>query len=235
MRKIYGNWKMAQDRAGIKKFFAAFNAQNSPEIEIALFPSFVHLELVAREARSLRVGAQDCSRFPSGAHTGEISAQQIRDLGLDLILLGHSECRQGGDSEETLAQKLASAKAADLEVCYCIGESLSERESGQLWPRLEAQLATLKAAELPQFSLAYEPIWAIGTGRVAERSQIEEVVEGLSKRLPNTPLLYGGSVTAENAQEILEIPGLSGLLIGGASLKAESLDKMVHFAKLGIH
>lgn len=233
---IFGNWKMSQSLEEAETFVQSWDVQPNPLVEAAVFPSFPHLQSIKTYATQknipLKVGAQDCSTQESGAYTSQVSAQMIQELALDYILLGHSECRQAGDNEESLAKKLALVSKTHLIPVFCVGESLAEREGQKLKSRLKQQLSIIQTYKEP-FILAYEPVWAIGTGKVATPQEIQEVHDFLHQELQRTPLLgvlYGGSVKPENAAEILALNGVEGLLIGGASLEYESFKKILEIA-----
>lgn len=222
---------MAQEASGLETFTKSFRSKSDGKVEIAIFPSYVQLHVLQeKSAKAFRVGAQDLASAEKGAHTGLVSARQIKESGIELCLIGHSECRARGDQESSLLEKLKRAQEESLGVCYCVGESLEERDQGKLEVRLATQMANLK--DFKPLCVAYEPVWAIGTGRVASTEQIADVMKYLKGLRPDLDFLYGGSVSPENAQEILEISGVSGLLIGGASLKPESLEKIVEAARL---
>ncbi|PIR21836.1 MAG: triose-phosphate isomerase [Deltaproteobacteria bacterium CG11_big_fil_rev_8_21_14_0_20_45_16] len=232
---IFGNWKMSQSFEAMRSFFADSTRQNvDPGLEMAIFPSFTHLG----EARKLvgpqkvyAIGAQDCSDEKNGAFTGEVSAQSLKELGVCLCLVGHSERRQrANETPQSLSKKLAVLQECGILPVFCIGESRAERESGRVDEILSSQLEVLKTYR-GQLILAYEPVWAIGTGLTASASQIQETHAYILKQLGGPwPLLYGGSVKLENAQEILGIEGVHGLLIGGASLKVNVFEKICGFA-----
>jgi len=228
---IFGNWKMAQSWQGAQNFVSQFKESSDQDVEIQIFASALHLSPLMAKSPAWKLGAQDCSAEDTGAFTGQISAAQLLELGVKDVLLGHSECRARGDDEALLRQKLQRATEAGLRVCFCVGEGLEDRESGRLWPHLERQLEVLKDYQ-GGVIVAYEPIWAIGTGKNATPEQIQEVHAGIRERLPDLRVLYGGSVKPENASQILKLPDVHGLLIGGASLKAESLEKIVQLARL---
>ena len=208
------------------------------DVRVALFPPAVYLaEIVAAVAGSpLVVGAQNCSDHQSGAFTGETSVAMITDVGATSVLIGHSERRHVfGESDELIAGKLRTALAAGLEVVLCIGETLLEREAGETEQvcarQLGSALAEIPTTELASLSLAYEPVWAIGTGLTATPAQAQTVhaylrglYAGLSGSRPaeNLRILYGGSVKPDNARDLLGEPDIDGALVGGASLAADS-------------
>jgi len=236
---VAGNWKMqktgGEARAWVEDLLGASGGL-AAGVRLRIYPSFVALESVARLARGsrLEIGAQNLHPERGGAFTGEISAPMILDAGVESVLIGHSERRHlFGEADEFLARKVAAALSAGLRPLFCIGEDLGERESGRTEAVLESQiergLRSLSADEAGRLELAYEPVWAIGTGRVAEVGQIASAHAGIRERLAGlwgdvgrrVPLLYGGSVKPDNATEILGLPAVDGVLVGGASLEVE--------------
>jgi len=208
------------------------------DIRVGLFPPAIYLaEVVAAVAgSSLTVGAQNCCDHESGAFTGETSVAMIKDVGATSVLIGHSERRHVfGESDELIAGKLRTALAAGLEVVLCIGETREEREAGETEAvcarQLGSALSEIPTTELERLSLAYEPVWAIGTGLTATPEQAQSVhayVRGLyaglsgARAAENLLILYGGSVKADNARELLSEPDIDGALVGGAALAADS-------------
>lgn len=225
---IFGNWKMSQSLQLVAQFFENFDVDFTANKEVAVFPSAPHLyqTLEYRKAPQIRIGAQDCSAHKEGAFTGEISASQIGSLGCTDVLIGHSERRQyHAEGNPLIREKIKRANEAGLRVCLCVGESLKEREAGQLDAVLKSQLEVLDVSA-ENLLIAYEPVWAIGTGKVASLEEIEEAHKKIGKISGGRPCLYGGSVKPENAKEILSLSAVSGVLVGGASLKAESFSKI---------
>jgi triosephosphate isomerase len=206
-------------------------------VDLAVFPPSVYLDAVGRAVEGSRVatGAQDMYFEPKGAFTGEISAEMLLDLGCRYVILGHSERRHIlGETDEVVNKKVLAALAAGLTPIICLGELLAEREAGQTERVIERQfdgsLAALTSAQVERTVLAYEPVWAIGTGKVATPQQAEEVHSRLRKILADryngsvaeaVRILYGGSVKAANARELLAQPNVDGALVGGASLVAD--------------
>jgi triosephosphate isomerase len=194
--------------------------------------------LISRMAEALagtgvEIGGQDCSPEPSGAFTGDISATMLADAGAGLVILGHSERRQGhGESDALTAAKARAALAAGLEPIVCVGESLAERRAGQAETVVARQVRASLPAELAgvDFAVAYEPVWAIGSGLTPTGAEIEAVhrtirtalVERFGHAGGAAPILYGGSVKGANASEILRLAEVSGALVGGASLTADA-------------
>lgn len=237
---IFGNWKMSQDLRGFQEFVAAWptiesefsSSGNWSKIEAAIFASFIQIPaLRAFRLKSLMIGAQDCSSEAQGAFTGEVSAASLAEFGAQGVLVGHSERRKrASETPESLLSKLKNAKEANLQIVYCVGESESERDRGQVFEVLKQQLAVLNEILPASILIAYEPVWAIGTGKTPSLAEIQEVHQWIQKSYPDIPILYGGSVKPENAREILGVPGVRGLLIGGASLQKESFKSLLECA-----
>ena len=232
-RIIAGNWKMHGTRKSVQELCAHIAAALSHDPAVLVFPSFVHLESVQGQlGEHCQVGAQDISQFPGqGAYTGEVSGDMLRDLGIAACLVGHSERRHVlGEPGQLIRLKVERAWEAGLGVMLCVGETESERDLGATRERLRHQLRGALGQDKLNgpLAVAYEPVWAIGTGRPATMEQVELSLGWLREELagighdPDLPVLYGGSVNVRNAQELLAIDGLDGLLIGGASLQAEA-------------
>ncbi|MCA0977476.1 triose-phosphate isomerase [Qipengyuania flava] len=233
---IVGNWKMNGTRAMLPEARAIDRAaQRYMKAEVAVAPPFTLIHAVHREAEQIGVGAQDCFPGEDGAHTGDISATMLADAGAKFVIIGHSERR--GDHKETAEQinaKIESAIEAGLRIILCCGETLPVREKGQAEDFVLEQLrASLSKIEDPaeRLTVAYEPVWAIGTGKTATPDDIEAMHKAIRGLLDETygeeqssgvRILYGGSVKPENAREILSLPEVGGALVGGASLSAES-------------
>lgn len=232
---IFGNWKMAQTLASANGFFKAWNLEARPEVTLAVFPSFVHLWpcRLALETRKLHIdlGAQDISTEIQGAFTGEIAGTMLKELGCSFVLVGHSERRKRAhETNESLKKKLIQAEYAGLTPVFCIGETEAERDAGQVESVLSEQLKAISEFK-KLFVVAYEPVWAIGTGRTAQKDEIESVHSFLRKKLSvDIPLLYGGSVNTKNARDILKMANVDGVLVGGASVKPEDFKLIVEAA-----
>lgn len=213
-------------------------------VDVLLIPPFTHLYAVAGmlDGTPFLTGAQNCATHASGAFTGEISAGMLASAGASHVLVGHSERRQLFDeTADILRQKMRAALDAGLKVIYCYGETLEDREAGTHIDKISAQLDLLKnfPADWPHIVLAYEPVWAIGTGRTATPAQAQDihaytrvwVKEHANETVARTVrILYGGSVKADNAAELLIQPDIDGALVGGASLQADSFSAIVHAA-----
>ena len=226
---VAGNWKMfglAQDLAELAAI--AERARDFPAVDVALCVPATLIERAARAAPGLAIGGQDVHQAERGAHTGCISADMLKNAGATLTIVGHSERREGqAESDSDVQAKAAAALAAGLDVILCVGESLGVREAGTAVATVTAQLS----ASLPHLpdaahlAVAYEPIWAIGTGKVPTIGEIGEMHAALRACLagsgaPDLRILYGGSVKGSNAAEIFSVPDVDGALVGGASLKA---------------
>lgn len=244
-RIVAGNWKLHGDRAFAIALVEAIAAGGAPEgVERVILPPLPYLgELVDRfGGRGLRFGAQDVSANEQGAFTGEVSAAMLADVGAVYGLVGHSERRQyHHESSELVARKFRAARRAGLIPILCVGETLEDRENGRTWWRLEQQLEPLLGGDVTDLDgavIAYEPVWAIGTGRTATPEQAQEVhafirgeIAQRDARIAGSlPLLYGGSVKPDNAAELFAQPDVDGGLVGGASLKAEDFLAIVRAA-----
>ena len=234
-RKIAaGNWKMNGLRADLAEARALAAGFPSPGVGIVLCPPATILGAMAAAlaGSAVRVGGQDCHASAKGAHTGDISAPMLADAGATHVILGHSERRADhGETSDLVAAKALAAQGAGLTAIICIGESEAQRDAGQTLDVVLGQLAASlpKGASAGNTIVAYEPIWAIGTGRTPTLPQIAEVHDALRAALPDAaiPLLYGGSVKPDNAAEIFELANVDGALVGGASLKARDFGAIV--------
>ncbi len=231
---IVANWKMNMSPLEARDLTVSLADRSSDlSVTVCICPPFAYLSLVQGRfmSASFLLGAQDCSPSENGAHTGDVSAQMLKELGCSFVIVGHSERR--GDHHETDALVKAKAnrvQAHDMIPIVCVGESFEEREAGKtldvIKQQLEGSLPLQKTFE--SLVIAYEPVWAIGTGKVPSLSEIQEVhafirsfLRSISSEATQCRLLYGGSVKANNAAEILALSDVNGLLVGGASLKAE--------------
>ena len=230
---VAGNWKMnglSADLAEVKAIADA--SRDYPQVDVALCVPATLIERAVRAARGFAIGAQDVHEAQSGAHTGCVSAAMLLDAGASLTIVGHSERRDAQrESDTEVRAKAEAALASGLGVILCVGEALDVREAGNAVETVEAQLdASLPDAIDGQarLAIAYEPIWAIGTGKVPSSDEIAEMHAMLRRRLVErygedgeaVRILYGGSVKASNAAEIFSVPDVDGALVGGASLKA---------------
>ena len=237
---VAGNWKMHGSLAANQQLMRAINAGLNTQIQtqVLVFPPFVYLPqvaaLVAESQCSIGFGAQNLSDKPMGAFTGEISATMLVDLGCSHVLVGHSERRSlYQESEQLVASKFVAALAAGLIPVLCIGESLAEREAGRtmavVFSQLDAIIDAVGTVGLSKGIIAYEPVWAIGTGKTASPQQAQDVhneirshIRELDEKIANgIQILYGGSVKATNATELFAMEDIDGGLIGGAALMAD--------------
>lgn len=241
---VAGNWKMHGSRAenaALLDGLLGADIVDSPA-ECIVCPPFVYLADAVRGLRdsAIRVGAQDVCAEPQGAFTGEVSAAMLRDVGCSHVIVGHSERRAlYAESDTLVARKFTAALGRGLVPILCVGEQLADRDSGQtedvVARQLDAVLDLCGAAALASAILAYEPVWAIGTGRNATPAQAQEVHAFIRGRIAardamiasSVRILYGGSVKAGNARELFAMPDVDGGLIGGASLKAEEFAAIV--------
>ena len=241
MRKkiVAGNWKMntlPAEGVELAKNVVAGRGEVCECVNFIVCPPFTHLSQVVEAVKgsSIAVGAQDCATEAKGAYTGEVAASMIASLGVEYVILGHSERRQYyGETSETLNKKMVQAYANNLTPIYCVGESLDERKAGKHFDVCKAQIEEVVFNLTPeQFSkliIAYEPVWAIGTGETATAEQAQEIHAYIREVLASkfgeaaaeTPILYGGSCKPSNAAEIFAKEDVDGGLIGGAALKAE--------------
>ncbi len=245
-RLVVGNWKMnlLSEEAGslAQKLLPLASSLKKSEAWIA--PTFVSLPAVSKFTRGskLCVGAQNVHWEKNGAFTGEVSAQMLSEFGASFALVGHSERRHVFlESDELVAKRAEVAKSSTLKIIFCVGETLKEREMGATHSVLQRQLKPLltsfASADTGRLVLAYEPVWAIGTGKVAGAQEIEDAHHAIkvfwesNSNNPCPPILYGGSVTSENFGSILEISLVSGGLVGGASLSFEKFEKLLAIAE----
>jgi len=226
-----GNWKMHGTLADNAKLLEGVRLA-SGETEFAVCVPFPYLAQAASELKGSAVtwGAQDVSAYAQGAYTGEVSAAMLRDFGCKWVLVGHSERRSmHAESDQLVADKAKAALAAGLIPVVCVGESLDQRDAGQVHAVIARQLAPIIALgvdSLRQLVIAYEPVWAIGTGRTATPEQAQEVHQAIRATLKSVgaqdvKVLYGGSVKASNAASLFAMPDIDGALVGGASLIAD--------------
>ena len=244
---IAGNWKLNKTVSEAIALTTALKASvvDVNGVEIIVAPPFTALAAVSDVITdsNIRLSAQDVYSEDSGAFTGEVSAPMLKDVGCDYVIIGHSERRQYfGETNESVNQKVKAALAHGLKPIICVGELLEEREAGQTEAVIEDHvtggIAGLAAAELLSCVIAYEPVWAIGTGKTATPDQAQEVhnfIRELLAKLHSAEVAsqiriqYGGSVKPENASELMTQPDVDGALVGGASLEAESFAQIVKF------
>ena len=248
MRKkiVAGNWKMNMNLQDGIKLATEVNdtlKADKPNCEVVICTPFIHLASVngLLDKSLVKLGAENCADKASGAYTGEVSAEMVKSTGAEYVILGHSERRAYyGETAEILKEKVKLALANNLEVIFCIGEVLAEREADRQNEVVGAQLAgslfDLTAEEFSHIVLAYEPVWAIGTGKTATAEQAEEMHAFIrltiaekfgAEAAENVTILYGGSCKPSNAKELFAKPDVDGGLIGGAALKADSFKGII--------
>jgi triosephosphate isomerase len=242
---VAGNWKMNGSRAALGEVAAiAAAAREASGVDVAICPPFTLIPLAVPRAGGLIVGAQDCHSRDSGAHTGNVSAPMLKEAGARLAIVGHSERRADqGESDALVRAKAEAALRHGLQAIVCVGESEAERDAGRAVERVQAQLA----GSIPELSgemeliVAYEPIWAIGTGKVAGRDDVRDMHEAIRGALVDRfgdaggriRILYGGSVNAGNAAGLFAVDDVDGALVGGASLTAEQFVPIIQAAAGG--
>ncbi|PBJ83410.1 triose-phosphate isomerase [Lysobacteraceae bacterium NML93-0399] len=243
-RIVAGNWKLHGSRSFATGLVDAIAEGMAGDIEAIVLPPFPYLSLLAGAAPGIEVGAQDVSAHEKGAYTGEVSAAMVADVGARYTLVGHSERRQyHGEDDALVAAKFVAARAAGLAPILCVGETREQREAGRTEDVIAAQIeAVLSAAGVAAFGgaiVAYEPVWAIGTGLTASPEQAQNVhgfLRGVVARqdariADSLPLLYGGSCKPDNAAALFSQPDVDGGLIGGASLAADDFLAIVAAAE----
>jgi triosephosphate isomerase len=239
---VAGNWKMNGSLASLAELAAiAAAAREASGVDVALCPPFTLIAAAAARGGGLAIGGQDCHAAESGAHTGSVSAAMLKEAGARLVIVGHSERRaEQSESDETVRGKAAAALAHGLQTIVCVGESEAEREAGRAEARVTGQLA----GSLPdpdgagELVVAYEPIWAIGTGRTATPEDVAAmhrvIREALAARFGDSGgrirILYGGSVNPANAAGLFAVENVDGALVGGASLTAAQFVPIVEAA-----
>jgi len=247
---IAGNWKMNKTVGEALDLIRELKTAVSEVkgVEVAVAPPFTALHAVHKELEgsSIRLAAQNLYWEEKGAFTGEISPLMLKEVGCQYVIIGHSERRQFfGESDETVNRRIKAALAQGLRVIFCIGETLREREEAKTFTVIERQvsggLQGLGDKELKNMTIAYEPVWAIGTGKTATPEQAEEVHRFIREKVKTLYLQevsegiriqYGGSVTPDNIKGLMNQPNIDGALVGGASLKAESFSKIVRFKEM---
>lgn len=247
MRKkiVAGNWKMntlLKEGMELAKAVEKFEKDKKSDALIIIAPPFTHLSKIKELIENVKLSAQNCASEPSGAYTGEVSGDMLISAGVEYVIIGHSERRiYYGEDNELLNKKMKLALASGLKPIFCCGEVLEERESGKLFDvvrrQVEIGLKDITALDMESIIIAYEPVWAIGTGVVATPGQAQEMhkfIRDLVQELysdevaEDLTLLYGGSCKPSNAAELFANPDVDGGLIGGASLKAEDFMAIVN-------
>ncbi|MDH4226657.1 MAG: triose-phosphate isomerase [Deltaproteobacteria bacterium] len=246
---IAGNWKMhttvAEGVALVMKLRELTKAAKHVEIVIAPpFTSLYHLHFLTKES-SFKLSGQDMHWEKSGAFTGEVSAEMLKDVGCEYVILGHSERRQFfGDTDDIVKKKLLAALKMNLKPIVCVGETLDERETGKTMDvvsrQIKSALMGLGPGVIKELTFAYEPVWAIGTGKTATPGQAEEIHNSIRSIIYETGgpasgkavrIIYGGSVKPDNIDSLMAEPNIDGALVGGASLKADDFARIVNFKK----
>lgn len=249
MRQPYiaGNWKMNLDRRSARELASGIREHLGArdDVQVGLFPPFVYLDEVVRAVSGspVLVGGQNCCDEDEGAFTGEISTGMLADVGARVVLVGHSERRHVyGESDELVNRKVHAALARGLDVILCIGETIEQREAGETEAtnarQLTAGIQGVAPTDLGRLTIAYEPVWAIGTGLTASPAQagaVHAYVRGVFAGLTTDAaaerirILYGGSVKPDNVRELMAVPDIDGALVGGASLELETFIPIVDF------
>ncbi|HEX4953776.1 MAG TPA: triose-phosphate isomerase [Thermoanaerobaculia bacterium] len=243
---VAGNWKMNLLRREARSYCTELLAGHDPRrAQVVLFPSFPLIPDVAAtlEDSAVGVGGQDLHPAAKGAHTGDVSAPQLIDAGCTWVLVGHSERRRDhGETDEVVAAKLEAAMEHGLTPVLCVGETREERLAGRTFEVLDRQLNSALGGDMGELALAYEPVWAIGTGETASPEQAQEAhlfLRGLLADLlgeeaaREVRILYGGSVTPDNAAELIRQPDVDGFLVGGASLDPKKFLTIIHQSGTG--
>ncbi len=239
MKYLFANWKMYLDHAESMALIEAVKALSIPQdVELAVFPNFLSIPSVAWaiQGSTVHLGAQNCAWVSRGAYTGAVSAEMVRGVGCEYVLAGHSERRHiFGETDTAVRQKVEASLAAGLKPVICIGETKEEKDAGKREARLAEQLASVfedLSFASGQIFVAYEPVWAIGTGDACDPQDADDVHGWIASEIKKytavvVPILYGGSVDAKNVASYTTQPMIAGVLVGGASTKADSLAEML--------
>jgi triosephosphate isomerase len=246
---IAGNWKMNLTREEAKDLAQKIKDGIDPNLkhEVLLAPSFTNLETVKKVIKETKIllAAQNMFWEEKGAFTGEVSPIQLKDIGCNYVIIGHSERRNiFGETDEIINKKIKSALKNEINVIMCIGETLTERETGKtyevLGKQLENGLKEIDKNSISKIVIAYEPVWAIGTGKTATPTQAEEAHMFIREKIKDLydrdisdkiRILYGGSVKAENIDDLMAQKNIDGVLVGGESLKADKFLRIIHYQK----
>lgn len=240
---IAANWKMNKTTSETQEFLSGFitAVEDVTDADIVIAPPFTSLSIAAEKLKGTNIilAAQDVFYEEKGAYTGEISPLMLIDIGCNYVIIGHSERRQYfHETDEIVNKKIKAAKKVGLKIIFCIGESLEEREAGKTFDVLKREIEKgLNGTDIEDIVIAYEPIWAIGTGKTATSEQAQEAHAYIRERLKilygnkgdEIRILYGGSVTPENIDSLMACKDVDGALVGGASLKVESFVRLVKF------
>jgi len=241
MNYVIANWKLNGTLNFTKRYGEHLNQflkcrSVSNVATVIICPPFPFLFALSQtcEEKEFFIGAQDCSPFENGPHTGDVSAKMIKDSGASYVIIGHSECRQKTPEEpHNILKKIICAQNAGIKPILCVGESLQERKKGQAVSFVKKQIeSALKNCDnLEDILIAYEPVWAIGTGETATLKDIQVMHKEIHSmpllKGKNIPVLYGGSVNSENTKDIISLAGVQGVLVGGASLKVETFQPII--------
>ena len=242
---VAANWKMNGNRETVGKLVQGLNAfMRTPRCDVVLAPGYLHMGQVFQELdlMNVAIAGQNCSQYLEGPFTGEVSAKMLADFGCEWVILGHSERRQNyGETDKVIASKIKMACSEGLGVIFCVGETVSQRDSGDAQSIVLNQLLNALDGSINNDSkiiIAYEPVWAIGTGLTASPDEAQIMHSFIRKNLErveaingkNTLILYGGSVNSSNASELFNQSDIDGALVGGASLNAEEFCRIVNMA-----
>jgi triosephosphate isomerase len=248
MRKkiVAANWKMNLDKAQANSLLEGISSLNEFNCEVVVCPAFPFLSFAqSKLSANIKLGAQNVHQAPEGAFTGEVNAQMLLDFGVQYCIVGHSERREYfGETDELVAEKIKALQAKNIQAIYCCGEKLEVRQNNLHLEYVEAQIRnsfqTMEATQIKNSVIAYEPVWAIGTGMTATPLQAEEMHAHIRKvwadmfgsdAAANLSILYGGSCKADNAEALFALPNVDGGLIGGASLKIDEFRSIVNACK----
>lgn len=231
---IAANWKMHGDMSWVFKpadFAAIYMAEDRAHLDVLICPPATLLgSMLDPKQTGVLLGGQDCHAEASGAHTGQLSAEMLKDAGASYVIVGHSECRAAGDTDVDVNAKAKAAARAGLVPIICVGETESERDAGKAQKVVAAQIKA-SVPKLKDYVIAYEPVWAIGTGKTATPDDVDEMHNAIREQVgAKTRLLYGGSVKPANAEALLALKNVNGALIGGAGLEMESLAEIAKAA-----
>lgn len=231
---IAANWKMHGDLSWVFKpadFNALFPAEDRKHLDVLICPPTILLSaMLDPEQTHVLLGGQDCHANASGAHTGNVSAEMLKDAGAKYVIVGHSECRADGDTDADVNAKAKAAVRAGLIPIICVGETEAERDAGKALKIVAAQIKA-SVPKISNYVIAYEPVWAIGTGKTATPNDVDEMHTAIREQVgAKIQLLYGGSVKPANAEELLALKNVNGALIGGAGLEMESLAEVARLA-----
>ena len=238
---VAANWKMNNDEYSSKslayEFLKLLNNHNNPQITTILcvpFPFLATINLMCQGAESVFVGAQNCSSFSKGAFTGEVSVKLLNSLGVSSVIIGHSERRNYfNETNDIIEKKISNCIKYDVTPILCFGENLNERKKGNFLNVIESQINILNSFKKidHEIILAYEPVWAIGSGLTPSVDEINEVHFFVKNKFPKLKILYGGSLNFNNAKDILSLHNVDGGLVGGASLDPSSFSSIIHSIK----